>query len=121
MAGDNNEGPTPIVLDPTPALAPNDPQQPAPQQAAPEQEPQLTAEQQLGMLIQQMADNLTILSQAQASGGVKMNKPTIFTGRQEDVEMFLTQCDLYISALPAKTEVEYIHALLSFVGGAASA
>ena len=121
MAGDNNEDPTPIILDPTPALAPNDPQQPAPQQAAPEQEPQLTAEQQLGMLIQQMADNLTILSQARASGGVKMNKPTIFTGRQEDVEMFLTQCDLYTSALPGKSEVEYIRALLSFVGGAASA
>ena len=80
MAGDNNEGPTPIVLDPTLALAPNDPQQPAPQQAEPEQEPQLTAEQQLGVLIQQMADNLTILSQSRASGGVKMNKPTIFTG-----------------------------------------
>ena len=64
MAGDHNEDPTPIVLDPTPALVPNDPQQPAPQQAEPEQEPQLTAEQQLGMLIQQMADNLTILSQA---------------------------------------------------------
>ena len=50
-----------------------------------------------------------------------MNKPTIFTGRQEDVELFLTQCDLCISALLAKTEAEYIHALLSFVGGAASA
>ena len=37
------------------------------------------------------------------------------------MELFLTQCDLYISALPAKTEAEYIHALLSFVGGAASA
>ena len=50
-----------------------------------------------------------------------MNKPTIFTGRQEDVEMFLTQCDLYTSALLGKSEVEYIRALLSFVGGTASA
>ena len=37
------------------------------------------------------------------------------------MELFLTQCNLYISALPAKTEAEYIRALLSFVGGAASA
>ena len=80
MAGDNNKDPTPIVLDLTLALAPNDPQQPVPQQAEPEQEPQLTAEQQLGVLIQQMVDNLTILSQSRASGGVKMNKLTIFTG-----------------------------------------
>ena len=115
MAGDQGQqGLGPIEIDPD---APQPPQnQPANSQ---QQQPPQTPEEQMRNLMSMMANNLTLLSQTRPTRSAKMNKPALFTGRQEDVESFLTQCDLYVA--PFSTMGDQMYALLSFVGGAASA
>ena len=132
-------GQTPIVQDPTDDLNPNQPAQPAQptqpvqpvQYAQPVQQQPMTQEQMVALALQNIGQTLhhlthnrtgTAASMHAPSGqsGIKMNKPTTFTGRQEDVESFLTQCDLYLSAYSNATQKQQMNALLSFVEGSAA-